>query len=444
MTSPHNIIKKYVKPTNTLILAISGGPDSVYLLDILIKLGLKPILAHLNHKLRGRESDKDEEFVIQLANKYSLKIETESIKTLKKTNLEANLRKTRYEFLEKIRKKHKAKYILTAHHLNDNLETAILNFTRGCMLCGLSGMQIQSGKILRPLLQTTKEEILTCCKKEKLRYRIDKSNKDLRFSRNLIRHKIIPQLKKINPEIEKTFLQNQENFRQIENFLNKKVQNWIKTNFKNKIFKIEGFIKLHPAIQKQVLKEIYLKNYGSTENLTNKNIEEVMALIHKNKTGTRKKFGAKVEIKIAYGKCKCGQDEQYPQIKQKRLKIPGKTKYEYGTIITAFVAEDLPSLQKRFHGCKPPDQLLLSLPSAALYVRSVQKGDKISPLGLKGTKKLQDIFTDKKIPKENRTKIPIFATKKEIIAIGALNIINEEYKITKLTEKILEINIYKV
>ncbi|MDP2624657.1 MAG: tRNA lysidine(34) synthetase TilS, partial [Candidatus Peregrinibacteria bacterium] len=192
----------------SLILAISGGPDSVYLLHKLLSEGQRPVLAHFNHQLRGTDSDEDEKFVRELAQTHQLPCEigTKDVKEWAenhKKSLEEAGRTLRYEFFEKIRQKHRANWILTAHHLNDNLETVLMNEMRGCKLRGQIGIQEHAPErhLWRPILNTPKSKILSYLKKNQLPYRTDATNTDTRFLRNHIRHNIIPSLLKENPNL---------------------------------------------------------------------------------------------------------------------------------------------------------------------------------------------------------------------------------------------------
>ena len=401
----------------TNILAFSGGPDSMYLLHKL--LPKKPILAHLNHNLRGAESDQDEIFCKKIAKKYGLIIETEKV-TLTKKN-EETARIARYNFLEKIRQKYHAKKILTAHHLNDSIETFILNLTRGTGLKGLTG--IKSDKqaetahimsrfataklnIVRPLLQTTKQEILSYLKKHKIPYREDSSNSDTKYSRNLIRLEIIPRLKKLNPNFEKTFLTNIKNLQEAQSFIDSQTPKWQGEFFAKK------FSNLHPCLQSNLLLQI-------NREFSQKNLTELKNLITKNKTGTEK-----LGIGIQYGKAILTNSKKGsihpPAVTFSILKTHPKSLNSKTAIFLNF--DKIRKLEN-------------------IKTRTFKPGDSIKPLGLKGkSQKLQDVFTNKKIPAYLRNKIPILTlNNREIIAAGCITI-SENYKVTTLTKKILKVN----
>jgi tRNA(Ile)-lysidine synthase len=299
----NDILKDNIPANSAVVIAFSGGPDSVFLLTKLTELSkthpLKVIVAHFNHKLRGAESNKDEEFSKNLAKKYKLTFEKGSydIKKYaksKKLNLEEAARIKRYEFLEKVRAKHNAKAILTAHHLDDNIETFLINFLRGSGIQGLKSMQIMNGFILRPLLFTPKSEILTFLKRKKIRFRIDKSNFDKSLIRNKIRHDLIPILKKFQPKLNETFLKIWENLTEINDFLDSQADLWLKKNSitKNEIKKTE-FNQLHPSIKKRIFQKLYEQTNNTTSGLSKDLLERLTSDVANLTTGKKAPFGKK-------------------------------------------------------------------------------------------------------------------------------------------------------
>ena len=298
------ILKRHIQEGDTVVAGISGGPDSIFLLELLKKLPIKIISAHINHQLR-KEANGDEEFVKKLCQSTNTIFAplTSNIKALSqksKQGLEETGRKVRYDFLNKLSKKHQAKFIITAHHADDNLETIILNFARGASLQGLTGMQEMETSnssitsLLRPLLTISKQEILDFLRFKKLKFRVDKSNNSLVYKRNFIRHKIIPLLKEINPNISATLSKNTENLREINEFLKLSAQEWLKKNTLDETFKkfdAKNFRRLTPALQKNILLQLHSHHFGHIQNIQSSNIEETLSLINKNIGNKKKKFG---------------------------------------------------------------------------------------------------------------------------------------------------------
>ena len=301
------ILKKI--PREKFILGLSGGPDSVFLLHILKDQNI--VAAHLNHKIR-KEADQDQEFVEKLCNTLDIPLETikidikaESKKS--KRGLEETGRIERYKFFKKLAQKHQAKTVITGHHADDNLETILMNFTRGGGLKALAGMKIEDKMnnitLLRPLLHTSKSDILAYLKLNKIPYQNDYTNLDTKYTRNNLRKEIIPKLCKINPNLPSTIARNHQNLAEIDDFLEKESQKWIAKNCLDKNFTKfprGQIIKKHPALQKAILITLYKIHTGHATNLESIHIKETLALIHNNIGNKKKKMG-KIEISLKKG-----------------------------------------------------------------------------------------------------------------------------------------------
>jgi len=444
MNEIKDIIKSNIKKHSYVVVAFSGGPDSVYLLNTLIEIKkeypIQIILAHFNHKIRFWGSNRDEKFAKNIAKKYGLISETKSIPIKKiakknKGNLEEIARNYRYEFLEEIRQKYNADFILTGHHLDDNIETFFMHFLRGAGNDGLRGIQIENSHILRPLLHLNKAGILENLKLKKLKFHIDKSNKNTDFLRNNLRHNVIPIFKKINPNFDETFQRNLRNLNEVFSYCYDASQKWMKKNLKSN-FEIptKKFLNENIAIQKLILINLYKNLYGSNNNLTSQIIDTSLKILKNKKTGKKTGFGRKFFIVYKPNTIEIITRKTQKKIVKKKLKINGITTFIYGN----FDAKKLEKIPKNLSNAIYLDYSKLNIP---LYIRSKQNGDKICPLGMKGSKKLQDIFTDNKISQHQRIKIPIIIDKTgEIIAFGK-NTISEKYKITKKTKTILKLKL---
>ncbi|MDB5226882.1 MAG: tRNA(Ile)-lysidine synthase [Bacteroidota bacterium] len=187
-----------------VLVACSGGVDSMVLIDILLKLKIKIGIAHCNFQLRGKDSNADESFVQQYAAEKNIpffteRFDTNTFKKEKDISTQMAARELRYEWFEKIRKENGYHVIATAHHLDDQAETILLNISRGTGIKGFTGMQPKNGFIIRPLLEVSKQEIVDYAKENKIKFREDVSNATDDYQRNAIRHNVIPELQKINP-----------------------------------------------------------------------------------------------------------------------------------------------------------------------------------------------------------------------------------------------------
>lgn len=291
---------KVIPAKSTVIIGCSGGADSTFLTYICAKLlsaqKTTVVLAHINHNLRAKESQKDEEFVIGLGAQLKLKVEVESAHFAQFT--EEKGRKARFAFFEKCLKKHKAKYILLAHHSDDNTETILMNFTRGTGLTGLQGIKLQKKCILRPLLHLSKQEILDYLKKHKIKYREDASNLNNEYTRNFYRNQVIPLLKEKNPQLNQNLQKNAQNFAEIEDFMQETAQNWLKTNLKGTSYDIKSFRLQKPALQKEILRQLHKKTMGHLQELESKHLQEILEFLTNSHSGKRKNLGKWVEISI--------------------------------------------------------------------------------------------------------------------------------------------------
>ena len=317
-----NLVKKiqnYVFHNNLwekdskIILGVSGGPDSVFLLDFFSKLekkyNLELHIIHVNYNLREKDSKRDELFVKELGKKYDVEV---SVLVPKKSgykgNLENSLRKIRYDYFEKMRQKLGFDLIAVAHNKDDQAETVLMRIIRGSGLNGLAAMKAKSGKIIRPLLQISKAEILAYNKQNKLKYRVDKSNSNTKFSRNKIRYALLPYLEKnFNPGIKKTLSEWSLVVADDYDFIDKNAERFTNNICKNKCayFNAQKFMAMHPAMQRQVLRNIFLKLKNNVVDIENQQIEEMIKVIKSVKSKNQKatvgglnisKKGDKVEI----------------------------------------------------------------------------------------------------------------------------------------------------
>lgn len=281
-----------------IVVGVSGGPDSVCLLDILVSLkkryNFELLIAHINYGLRGLDSDGDEIFVRKLAEKYDLRIFVLDAKRESKFEQSENsLRNIRYEFFEKTRKEFGFDAIAVAHNKDDQAETILMRLIRGAGLLGLGSMRPRNGIIIRPLLETSRKEIIEYLKVNKLKYKIDKTNKESNFLRNKIRNKLIPYLEKnYNLSIRETLSGAVGNIADDYDFINKeslRIAGKI-CNFKgNKVeFSVGKIKELHPAIQKQVLRQAILGIKKNLNNVDNSHIEELLKIVLSKKGKTQK------------------------------------------------------------------------------------------------------------------------------------------------------------
>lgn len=323
-----------IKPGEKIILGLSGGHDSAALLDILYrlksKIHFKLVLAHVNYGYRGRDSDGDEKFVRKLATKYKLRIYVKKLQVtpgttpklrrgaggkasypryhpevtsggtgqgkLQSVNLEDFFRKIRYQFFEEVLNKEKAQKIALAHTLNDQAETILMFFLRGSGLTGLSGMDYQRNNITRPLLDVSRAEITQYLKENKLKWRQDITNEDISFTRNKIRHKLIPFLEKeFNPNLKNTLKMTAEIFRENNEALSNVTETILLPMVKKKnsklLINLKKFLKLQKAFKRLLVLRILADLNVDTKKISFVFLEEILKMIEKSRVGAIKKVG---------------------------------------------------------------------------------------------------------------------------------------------------------
>jgi tRNA(Ile)-lysidine synthase len=302
-------LKQYLSPDDKIILACSTWPDSMFLLHKLLETSYRNdlIVCYFNHKTRP-ETDTEEQFLIDLWRKEWFQVEVaecdfEKIQKLYPSkSFEELAREKRYQFFEAVVNIYKSKYILTAHHLDDRIETYMFNMLRGSKLTGLINMTECSWNILRPLLWVEKSAIYEYLQDNNLTFFEDSTNTDDSYTRNYIRNQVLPLFEKVHPEHKKNLQNLFGYFEQLKEHIDKEVQKFLSDT---RDFSIQWFQSLSPLIQKEVIRYIYyISNNRSTIGLSESNIQEVIKFINgKNNKTTKEIRGLKMKkenTKIVY------------------------------------------------------------------------------------------------------------------------------------------------
>ncbi|MFZ2225952.1 MAG: tRNA lysidine(34) synthetase TilS [Candidatus Moraniibacteriota bacterium] len=281
-----------------IVLGVSGGPDSTCLLDIFCKLqnkyNLELAIAHINYGLRGKDSEKDEQFVKKLVNKYSLPLEILKAKVREKNKSEEKLRDIRYAFFEKVREKRKFDLIVVAHNADDQAETVLMRLIRGTGLSGLSAMQPKNNRIIRPLLETSRKEIIDYLKSNKLTYRIDKTNKESIYLRNKIRNKLIPYLEKnYNPNLKQVLAKSAKTFGEDYAVIEELAEKAWK---KNQDLSVKSILRLPVAIQKRILQKALSRKMLKNTSENFNQIEEILKALRSTKNKNQVVSGAGLKM----------------------------------------------------------------------------------------------------------------------------------------------------
>jgi tRNA(Ile)-lysidine synthase len=425
------IHKNLCRETDRILLAVSGGVDSLVMYDLFLKNGFELGLAHCNFGLRGDESDGDEEFVNKLAEEkgvtcYVEHFETEKIADEKRISTQMAARELRYEWFEEIRTREGYNYIATGHNFNDSVETMVFNLIKGTGLKGLTGISAKTGHVIRPLLFASREEIEAYASENSIAYRTDSSNASVKYHRNYIRHEILPEFRNVNPGFEITIRNTIERLSGIQRF----VSSWLETEKASYMF-VEGkdiylkndFFSLinEPALLYEVIGE-YGFNYDQCESIIS-GLGKATGKVFYSEG-----FTLNIDRDHVIVSPKEQSEEHFEISKKDKLLITDRFN------LTFEILEDTPVLS--------PDRHIAYLDLDKLHyplvLRNWEKGDWFMPLGMKGKKKLSDFMIDKKIPLNLKKRIMVLLSK-DSIAWVAGHRIDDRFKIDSKTRKILKI-----
>ena len=388
-----------------IIAAVSGGADSVCMLLLLKDLfgADKVICAHFNHKIRGEEADRDELFTKSLAAKIGVQFECAEadVPAYAKSEgigLEAAARKLRYDFLNLTATKYTGEiFIAVAHNKSDKVETILMNIIRGCSLRGYAGIEYKNGSVIRPLLDISKSEILTFCQENNIEYCVDSTNEDTEYTRNRIRHILLPKLKETNPSFEESLLRQSEIFTCEDEFLNIEADKFPVDDG----IDLSKFSSLHKAIARRVIYKYIGNIKGSRNDISYTDIENALSICTSGKTGSRCHISGSLEGVVSYGKF-------FIREKMKDLSF----EYEISLGETIEIKEAGVKIMLTSTG----GNFKISA-GDKVVIRSRRDGDVFYPVGMNGSKKVKDYLIDKKIPADKRMKIPILTVNEKIASI---------------------------
>ena len=389
---------------DTIIIAVSGGPDSMCLLHLLCELkskwNLKIIVAHVNHKLRA-SSEEEALFVKKTAQDNNLIYEYMEIEKYNHGNLEKEARIKRYQFFHELALKYHAKYIMTAHHGDDLIETILMRLERGSNLKGYSGFQKESiyphYTIIRPLITQTKEEIENYMNEHHLKYYLDESNLDESYTRNRYRLHVLPFLKKEDANVHLKFLKFSEELNAVNSFLEKYIEGLLPVIKEERGYKLTELKKLDPFLLKKVieytLSEVYKEDLFL---VSDKHTNLIIDLIHSNKSNDRVDLPNNYQAQKSY---------QYYNI----TKMHKEKAYEYKLVDEVHLPNNMVIKKEKKKDGRSNNILRLNSKEITLplIVRTRKNGDKMAVKNLGGRKKIKDILIDEKIPLEKRDELPI-------------------------------------
>ncbi|MBA4250472.1 MAG: tRNA lysidine(34) synthetase TilS [Chlorobiaceae bacterium] len=436
--------KELISPKEKILLTLSGGADSVFMLSFFKKFQKKfkieLVALHVNHKLRGKNSDKDEMFCKVLCEKneipfYSFSVDVNKTSKLLKISLEEAGRFVRYNIFSKALFELKFDKIATAHNKNDNTETVLFNMIKGTGIKGLCGIPIKRDKIIRPILCLTKDEILHYLKENKIKFREDSSNKDELFKRNYLRLKILPQLRKnINPALDENIFSLTQILSEVNDVYKKKLndyQNQIEKEEARISFDIDkisfGDLVMTDVIRNTILNkfnlEINFKKSIKILNLrTNQKGKEIQ--IDKNISAIRE-----ADKIIIYKKQKRLVEESFIEVDSERLIDEQKISIRR-----------VDKKEVKINSNAKIEFIDADKVKSNLKIRRWQKGDFFYPLGMNGKKKISDYLTNCKIDSSKKKNQIVLLHEEKIVWLVGRRLDNR-FKITNDTKNILKLEI---
>ncbi len=430
---------KLCNNTDRILLGISGGIDSICMFHLFRQLEFSIGIAHCNFQLRSDESEQDEIFVRNLANKYNIpffstRFETKEIAENEGISIQMAARDLRYDWFEEIRNKYDYNYIAIAHNKDDVIETFLINLTRGSGIKGFTGIKSKSGKIIRPLLFASRNVIEEYLNKNNFEYREDSSNSAVKYSRNLIRHEIIPLFEKINPSFRETIIENISRLKDTEKVyldnISKTRESIVREENQRTLLNLEKLKQLYPL--STFLYEI-LKPFGFSGSQVNDIIESLDGISGKQFfSSTYRLIKDRTELII----------EEISSINEKHYYIDVNTERFESPVKLNFSKFEL---NRDFKIIKDSQIGLFDLNKIEfpIILRKWEKGDYFMPLGMKNLKKVSDFFIDSKLSLSDKENAWILESENKIIWILGYRI-DERFKITDITKNIFKIELLRV
>ena len=443
-------IEKYRMPISGshVLIGLSGGADSVALTlglnELKDEMGFNISCAHVNHMLRGEEAMRDEEFCRTLCEKYSVmfhvkRIDVISIAKEKHISVEMAAREVRYDFFNELCIKCGYGLIATAHTALDNAETVIFNLVRGSGTAGLCGIPPVRGNIVRPLILADRKEIEAYLLMRNESHITDSSNLCDDFTRNKIRHEIVPRLTEINPSFIDSVSRMCENVSMDCDF----IESWLVSNsnlkFEDGIIDILSFNPLHEAIKARILIKVFESCGG--HDLRKAHIDSLIVLAYNNVTSSECHLPGGVKAKVQYSRMYFEKSESIaPRDYCTSIDVDGidgkKIKSGRFTITFEVRNGNVVDVNKNLM----TGQFDCDTIGGKILIRNRKIGDKYSPIGLIGSKTIKKMMIDEKIPAESRKELPVFEAGDDIIWTAGLNIC-ENYKVKISTKRILQITV---
>ncbi len=416
-------------PGDVIVTGVSGGSDSMALLLVLRDLrefypNIDVIVSHVDHGLRGLESEEDAEFVKEAAEKLGfsfecLQVDTEAFRKKHKLSLEDAARELRYEFFNDILVKHSAQKIATAHTLNDQAETVIMRFIRGSGSQGLGGIRPSVGNIIRPLISVTKLEARKYLQSKGLSWREDSTNSSDKFLRNRIRNELIPLLESYNPAIEQILSRMAMVCAAEADFISaeteKKFKEIVRVVPGGLLGDTEKLFREPSALRFCIMRKSLLTVKGDLDSISAKHLFSIEEVIKSGQSSAEVTLPGGVVFYMGHGFFFFARQESLCEFLRTEIKSRGTYEISKNFEVKVELTDDISLWDSENVGYFAPEKV-----NFPITLRSFSEGDRFVPLGMRGTKKLKDFFIDEKIPRFIRKKVPVFETCNGIIWLGGI------------------------
>ena len=456
-----NAMSQVLSSSGRILVAVSGGLDSVVLLHLLNKFksdspGYVLAIAHLNHLTRGVDSYKDSDFVVRLGQTLNIETFVEDINAAMmsnkmKSSFQESARIIRHDFLKRISDRWGSDFIALGHNSDDKAETFLINLLRGSGLRGLTGARLKQGDFIRPLNNCFRNEIEDYFASQKLQFRLDKSNNERYYVRNKIRLDLVPNLELYNRNIKKIICSTSSLLMDDEDYIEEQVEKaMVEVAFdvsdKNVVsFDVSLFSSQHPALQKRLIRRAILIVKGDLRSISVRHVLDLIAMIEFENDVKEIHLPRNLIAVHTNGKLFIYGSKKYSLIKESFFKegfvtkdviVPGFTETGFGGLCfnAKFVSEMDINLQsmKLNKAYFDYDKI-----GPNLKVRFFRPGDRFIPLGMKGTKKLKSFFIDEKVPRSQRKTVPLLTSKNDDIIWVYEKRIGDKYKVTDKSTSVL-------
>lgn len=436
-------------PGDLVVVAVSGGPDSMCLLDALNRLsdnletGLT--VAHFNHCLRPDEDEEETRLVENFCKDLNLPLITEKSTAIGKNNIssEEMARISRYQFLERIMVREKAQKIAVGHNINDQAETVIMRILRGSGTTGISGIPpVRDNRIVRPLIEVSRKEIEKYCTTCNIPYAIDSSNRDKRFLRNRIRMELLPMMLEYQPRLIEHLGNLSDILRQEDHYLDQKAKDFVDRNLREETkgeisISLSSFNGLPSPLKNRTVRYLLKKAGNGLRKITSHHIKAVSVLAESSKPQGILNLPKEIVVRKRYERLIFLMGKQKESIDFEYILERPETIYLESLERTIYITEVNRSMVPEVMDLPNVAYLDADRVRFPLKVRNFRSGDRFTPLGMKGRRKVKDFFIDLKIPSQIRRTVPILINQEEVVWICGYRI-DDKYKITPKTERVLK------